>query len=68
MFSEILLDSVSSFVDDVRRDENISIWNKDFSLWRQDRKAETKEGNEVNGWEAVGADLGYLYIMQPTLL
>lgn len=51
-----------------RRDaENISTQNKGF-LARAGRTEPDGEGNEVNGWEAVGADLGYLYIMQPTLL
>lgn len=33
-----------------------------------EEKRDSQRGNEAGGWEAVGADLGYLHIMQPTPL
>lgn len=35
---------------------------------KRERERESQRGNEDGGWEAVGADLGYLHIMQPTQL
>lgn len=45
--------------------------NKEFSRVGGgigEERRESQRGNEDGGWEAVGADLGYLHIMQPTQL